>query len=239
MTAILKVSYMQSAIEDKLIKLPTDIAIFTSDVCHLLPFSEVITWYSRYLQMLERSECTQPGTLETFPWSLLPNWNFHNLSHTLDTELIWESPQSVPDTGHRALIWESGNMLRSQGQDKEISTWRARASLLSLVLLSDVHQSGIKTNKQMAGRGCSVQRLIWNVLFVWTLAPDFELENTGMELYLRGRRRLTPDWSLTNILYFLFWAGCGAAWWDARERTIRRMLAGQEMIGHLWSRGNI
>ena len=142
--------------------------------------------------MLERSECTQPGTLETFPQSLLPNWNFHNLSRTLDTEL-WSESQGI--------------MLRSQGQDKEISTWRARASLLSLILLSDVHQSGIKTNKQMAGRGCSVQRLIWNVLFVWTLAPDFESENAGMELYLRGRRRLTPDWSLTNILYFLFWAG--------------------------------
>ena len=173
MTAILKVSYMQSAIEDKSIKLPTDIAIFTSDVCHLLPFSEVITWYSRYLQMLERSECTQPGTLETFPQSLLPNWNFHNLSRTLDTEL-WSESQGI--------------MLRSQGLDKEIYTWRARASLLSLILLSDVHQSGIKTNKQMAGRGCSVQRLIWNVLFVWTLAPDFESENAGMELYLRGRR---------------------------------------------------
>ena len=66
--------------------------------------------------MLERSECTQPGTLETFPQSLLPNWNFHNLSRTLDTEL-WSESQ--------------GNMLRSQGQDKEISTWRARASLLS------------------------------------------------------------------------------------------------------------
>ena len=88
----------------------------------------------------------------------------------------------------------------------------------------------------MAQRALSgVPRLIWNILgecldsglwfreCCWKWNPNF----------WQGGCWLAR--SLTNILYFLFWARPRLAWWDARGRTIRRMFAGQEMIGHLWS----
>ena len=127
-------------------------------------------------------------TLETFPRTLVPNWNFHNLSRTLDTR----------DHAQREEI-----CLQNQRQAAKAPSYSPLIPLCSSIRN--------KTNKQMAGRALSgVPRLIWNILGK-CLDSDFDSENAGNGIeHFWARGCWLPNRSLTNILYFLFWARAAA-----------------------------
>ena len=143
---------------------------------------------SSWLQITpDVGEVTAPArTLETFPRTLVPNWNFHNLSRTLDTG----------DHSHR------GNMFAEPGSQGSYLTYSHLIPLCSSIRN--------KTNKQMAEPALSrVPRLIWNILGE-CLDSDFDSENAGNGIErISGQEAAdcpVPNVSLTNILYFLFWA---------------------------------
>ena len=126
-------------------------------------------------------------------------WNF---SPDLGAKL--KLPQSVPDTGHQGSRSESEEIcLQNQCQAAKTPSHSALIPLCSSIRN--------KTNKPMAGRALSgVPRLIWNILGE-CLDSDFDSENAGNGIeHFWARGCWLPNRSLTNILYFLFWARAAA-----------------------------
>ena len=150
--------------------------VLTSTKCH---------HGSRLLQMLERSQ-PQLGHLKLFPgpWCQI------------------ETSTICPGHWTLGITLTEEICLQSQSQAAKAPTYSHLIPLCSSIRN--------KTNKQMAEPALSrVPRLIWNILGE-CLDSDFDSENAGNGIErISGQEAAdcpVPNVSLTNILYFLFWA---------------------------------